>query len=102
MPVFYRRLGIAYRSYLQGLSSPFLYSLTNATPAIIVTFIIHGGSNMTGTNCDLFTHNQFRSYLNHLVYSVRGEVFVVQYLLQYYDILLDITHKYSYLQTYDA
>jgi hypothetical protein len=29
--------------------------------------IIQGGSNMTGTNCDLFTHNQSRSYLNHLV-----------------------------------
>jgi hypothetical protein len=23
---------------------------------------------MTGTNCDLFTHNQSRSYLNHLVH----------------------------------
>jgi hypothetical protein len=22
---------------------------------------------MTGTNCDLFSHNQSRSYLNHLV-----------------------------------
>ena len=30
--------------------------------------IIQGGSNMTGTNCALFTHNQSRSYLNHLVY----------------------------------
>jgi hypothetical protein len=28
---------------------------------------IQGGSNVTGTNCDLFTHNQSRSYLNHLV-----------------------------------
>jgi hypothetical protein len=28
---------------------------------------IQGGSNLTGTNCDLFTHNQSRSYLNHLV-----------------------------------
>jgi hypothetical protein len=28
--------------------------------------LIQGGSNMTGTNCDLFTHNQSRSYLNHL------------------------------------
>jgi hypothetical protein len=28
---------------------------------------IQGGSNMTGTNCDLFTQNQSRSYLNHLV-----------------------------------
>jgi hypothetical protein len=24
---------------------------------------------MTGINCDLFTHNQSRSYLNHLVYN---------------------------------
>ena len=29
--------------------------------------LIQGGSNMTGTNCDLFTHNQSRSYLNHLL-----------------------------------
>ena len=29
--------------------------------------LVQGGSNMTGTNCDLFTHNQSRSYLNHLV-----------------------------------
>jgi hypothetical protein len=32
-----------------------------------IAAIIQGGSNMTGTNCDLFTHNQSRSYLNHLV-----------------------------------
>jgi hypothetical protein len=25
---------------------------------------------MTGTNCDLFTHNQSRSYLNHLVFTI--------------------------------
>jgi hypothetical protein len=31
--------------------------------------IIQGGSNMTGTNCDLFTHILSRSYLNHLVYK---------------------------------
>jgi hypothetical protein len=30
---------------------------------------IQGGSNMTGTNCDLFTHKSSRSYLNHLVYT---------------------------------
>jgi hypothetical protein len=29
--------------------------------------IVQGGSNMTGTNYDLFTHKQSRSYLNHLV-----------------------------------
>jgi hypothetical protein len=31
--------------------------------------LIQGGSNMTGTNCDLFTHKSSRSYLNHLVLS---------------------------------
>jgi hypothetical protein len=34
---------------------------------------------MTGTNCDLFTHNQSRSYLNHLVLEqliLRGSFFV--------------------------
>ena len=30
---------------------------------------VQGGSNMTGTNCDLFTHSQSRSYLNHLVHT---------------------------------
>jgi hypothetical protein len=30
---------------------------------------------MTGTNCDLFTHNQSRSYLNHLVF---GTIFTEQ------------------------
>jgi uncharacterized membrane protein YsdA (DUF1294 family) len=32
---------------------------------------LQGGSNMTGTNCDLFTHKSSRSYLNHLVLCVR-------------------------------
>jgi hypothetical protein len=36
---------------------------------IVQVVHIQGGSNMTGTNCDLFTHNQSRSYLNHLVYT---------------------------------
>jgi hypothetical protein len=29
---------------------------------------VQGASNMTGTNCDLFTHKSSRSYLNHLVF----------------------------------
>jgi hypothetical protein len=33
-----------------------------------IRIIVQGGSNMTGTNCDLFTHKQSRSYLNHLVH----------------------------------
>jgi hypothetical protein len=35
---------------------------------------VQGGSNMTGTNCDLFTHKSSRSYLNHLVFSDTCEV----------------------------
>jgi hypothetical protein len=32
--------------------------------------LLQGGSNMTGTNCDLFTHKSSRSYLNHLVKGI--------------------------------
>jgi hypothetical protein len=35
--------------------------------------IVQGGSNMTGTNCDWFTHSQSRSYLNHLVSGAKKE-----------------------------
>jgi hypothetical protein len=47
--------------------------------------LIQGGSNMTGTNCDLFTQNQSRSYLNHLVisgtkYSTNRKVQKQQYI----------------------
>ena len=35
--------------------------------AYTVTAVLQGGSNMTGTNCNLFTHNQSQSYFNHLV-----------------------------------
>jgi hypothetical protein len=30
---------------------------------------------MTGTNCDLFTHKQSRSYLNHLVHITHSQTF---------------------------
>jgi hypothetical protein len=30
---------------------------------------VQGGSNMTGTNCDMFTHKSSRSYLKHLVHT---------------------------------
>ena len=36
---------------------------------------VQGGSNMTGTNCDFFTHNQSRSYLNHLVPTTLTTIF---------------------------
>jgi hypothetical protein len=42
---------------------------------------VQGGSNMTGTNCDLFTHNQSRSYLNHLVVLLRPLLGFCQFLL---------------------
>jgi hypothetical protein len=34
----------------------------------MVHVMLQVGSNMTGTNCDLFTHKQSRSYLNYLVF----------------------------------
>jgi hypothetical protein len=37
------------------------------SPRVKAFVQIQGGSNMTGTNCDLFTHKSSRSYLNHLV-----------------------------------
>jgi hypothetical protein len=39
---------------------------------MVVLVFVQGGSNMTGTNCDLFTHKQSRSYLNHLALVTRG------------------------------
>ena len=41
---------------------------------------LQGGSNMTGTNCDLFTHKSSRSYLNHLVLSFSIITSVFHYL----------------------
>jgi hypothetical protein len=41
-----------------------------------------GGSNMTGTNCDLFTHKSSRSYLNHLVY-IYTYIYVYTYICIY-------------------
>jgi hypothetical protein len=45
-----------------------IMSMANHFSYLYVLEYIQGGSNMTGTNCDLFTHNQSRSYLNYLVY----------------------------------
>jgi hypothetical protein len=44
--------------------------MLNAQSVFLFNADIQGGSNMTGTNCDLFTHNQSQSYLNHLVHRV--------------------------------
>jgi hypothetical protein len=52
-----------------GLSNLKLFYLrrnTSHCPQVTVVDI-QGGSYMTGTNCDLFTHKYSRSYLNQLV-----------------------------------
>ena len=49
---------------------------------VVVVVVVQGGSNMTGTNCDLFTHNQSRSYLNHLVVVVVVVVVVISGILR--------------------
>ena len=58
---------------------------------------VQGGSNMTGTNCDLFTHKSSRSYLNHLVSYVLTQT-ILFYTAFYYLIVIilyyRITHCY--------
>jgi hypothetical protein len=56
-------------THLNYIIQKFLCTVVLQWPRVIPFKIIQGGSNMTGTNCDLFTHNQSWSYLNHLVYS---------------------------------
>ena len=41
--------------------------LKTEAPGVSKT-MVQGGSNMTGTNCDLFIHKSSRSCLNHLVF----------------------------------
>jgi hypothetical protein len=67
------------------LQSVFLYQ---------VQLEIQGGSNMTGTNCDLFTHKYSRSYLNHLVFCVGFDAG--------FWILFQYRSKFICLLTYEA
>jgi hypothetical protein len=53
---------------------------------------VQGGSKMTGTKCDLFTHKQSRSYLNHLVF-MSGPVFCNIINLNYF---IRVLQKVSY------
>jgi hypothetical protein len=51
----------------------FLLKLPLISPRITAVLLctktcVQGGSSMTRTNRDLFTHNQSRSYFNHLVF----------------------------------
>jgi hypothetical protein len=42
--------------------------------------VVRGGSYMTGTNSDLFTHKSSGSYLNHLVFYIFVEILLTQIL----------------------
>ena len=53
-------------NYYSDLPSPFI----RLTQQFVILRLVQGGSNMTGTNCDLFTHKSSRSYLNHLVFCM--------------------------------
>jgi hypothetical protein len=56
-----------------------LYSLLRSWLSCRRIQNLQGGSNMTGTNCDLFTHNQSRSYLNHLVHQILNRLRKITY-----------------------
>jgi hypothetical protein len=64
------------RNNVPVVSFTYFYAIVN--DLLLVVFskpLIQGGSNMTGTNCDLFTHKSSRSYLNHLVLSLKSQTF---------------------------
>jgi hypothetical protein len=61
---------------------------------------IQGGSNMTGINCDLFTHRQSRSYLNHLVsYDTKVCLWLQLWYMRRNKHNLTITYLLTYLLT---
>jgi hypothetical protein len=56
------------------------FSVLGDDPEGAYYYKVQGGSNMTGTNCGLFTHNQSRSYLNHLVHQCYHGVITMEKL----------------------
>ena len=54
---------------------------------------------MTGTNCDLFTHNQSRSYLNHLVLYTYIACLVNYEIM--YEVLQPGNSKRQYIFSFD-
>jgi hypothetical protein len=50
-------------------NSAYTLSVIDYNKYTCIYVYVQGGSKMTGTNCDLFTHKSSRSYLNHLVYG---------------------------------
>jgi hypothetical protein len=55
---------------------------------------------MTGTNCDLFTYNQSRSYLNHLVHRSSCKIPVI-HIVTKLESSLQIFEKYSNIKCHD-
>jgi hypothetical protein len=73
------------------LKSAFIACVINLCEvSAFLNFVIQGGSNMNGTNCDLFTHNQSRLYLNHLVY-----IWQIEYSPDTYACIYRGEHKFS-------
>jgi hypothetical protein len=66
-------------------------------------FHIQGSSNMTGTNCDLFTHKSSRSYLNHLVCIIFIDITPVFFSITlniYYYIILLKSYLYCHMKSH--
>jgi hypothetical protein len=58
---------------------------------------LQGGSNMTGTNCDLFTHNQSRSYLNHLLLQLNNPVSLFP-VIKVQDVVCSLAYRHQCLE----
>jgi hypothetical protein len=64
--------------YLYMPVTNYLSGVYNVSAILYRQCKVQGGSNITGTNCDLFTHKLSRSYLNHLVYVVI--IIIIRYI----------------------
>jgi hypothetical protein len=92
-----RHLGVRIREYKCNLTEKHSddSELTSHAIKLIVLMLVQGGSNVTGTNCDLFTHNQSRSYLNDLVAYYLSPTPFIGYKKKYLTPPLDsLAYKY--------
>jgi hypothetical protein len=72
LPVFFFYRNRSWLKVKKAENFPQVNNFSNSTFHYFVSFSMsdmQGGSNMTGTNCDLFTYKSSRSYLNHLVFK---------------------------------
>ena len=80
----------SFTSLFIGVKNHLLFDIYIYIYILNVFYIIQGGSNMTGTDCDLFTHKSSRSYLNHLVllatnfdWLIRNQANKIQEIIHY-------------------